>query len=531
MKRTDKHDPWFNKQPQPDFIDELRTPVHTAPPAGFGRRTAAPGEVCVTGLWIDNRFPDPQGLLVSVVEDFDRFVCLCRFEGESFSIRLEEGPTPCLEAYTIRVSKAGIVVTAADTEGVRRALIWMEDEMRRREGPYLPLGRFERRPFIQLRLTRSIFSAVHTAADDYPEEYLGRLMHDGINGVWLYADEVNGTQNRVCTDGLNRIAEKCARYGIRVYVCVPEEDAGRLFEQCPELGGTIVIDGDRVLTRDGETLLWEPEDCLGIMATVPYMPVPGILYKAYAAARERGAAGVMLCRDRGCWPSVMSRAAGELAFEDSLDDETGFLRRIAGVCWGNSRADTVVKAWQLFEKACRQSPADGMFSGAGLLHDAPVRGLGLTSESDGDDVMAAGFAPEDALAPVGRMCTYWNAGLRALDTLEILDEERQEQWSVAHTVGILLESARNVLEFYRLRELLVQGIKPEITRDSMRSVVEDEIRHSKMLALLSVQDGRIGYHPGQQAYSFFPEKLAGRVEQLEELLRTGIVQENNPRGV
>jgi len=532
MKKNVKCDPWLDKQPPPDFVDELRAPVHADAPIGFGRRAASHGEVNVTGLWIDNRFHDPKGLLVSVIEDFDRFVCLCRFEGESFSVRLEEGPTPCFEAYTIRVSKAGVVVTAADTEGIRRALIWMEDEMRRREGPYLPLGRIERRPFIRSRITRSIFAIINGMslsgdvpqddADYYPEEYLNRLMHDGINGMWLHTCTKDNRQEEAARmDRLRGIIEKCACYGIKVYVSGAEEDG--VFVQCPELGGMIGMTCEGISCTEREQAcgygLWEVENGSGMITTVPYMPVPGILYKKYAAACQQGVTGVLQCG----YPSLMSKAAGELAFEAAFDDEAGFLRRLAGICWGNSRADAAVKAWQLFEKGYRQCPADGLFADSGLLCEAPARKLWLRPDSDTEESLMQGYTPEEALVPVGRMCTYWNAGLRALDALEIVDEARQEQWSVAHTIGLLLESGRNVLEFYRLRELLVQGVKPEVTLDSMRIIAEAEIRSSRMLAVLSVQDGRLGYIPGE-GYRFFPEKLADRVVQLEELLKTEYVQ-------
>ena len=88
------------------------------------------------------------------------------------------------------------------------------------------------------RITRCFFSPINRPpkygnelsddVDYYPKEYLNRLMHDGANGVWIYtrfSDLVpvkalpeygRGGEARV--EKLNRVIEKCARYGIRVYV-------------------------------------------------------------------------------------------------------------------------------------------------------------------------------------------------------------------------------------------------------------------------------------------------------------------------
>ncbi|MBR6747441.1 MAG: hypothetical protein IKM07_00770 [Clostridia bacterium] len=720
MIRTVKRDPWFDKQPPLSFIEDLKTPVHMAPPADFGKRAVASGEVCVKGLWIDNQFPDPNGLLVTVIEDFDRFACICGIEGESFCIRIVEGETPCFEAYSISVSKSGITITAADTEGVRRALIWLEDEMRRREGPYLPLGKIDRKPSMTARITRCFFSPINRPpkygdelSDDidyYPEEYLNRIMHDGSNGVWIYtrfSDLVHssyikefgqGSEARI--EKLNRVIAKCARYGVRVYVFAIEpmsleeelakkysdyvgaelyghrhtfcmdtefgqaycEEAGRkLFELCPDLGGFISITfGERgtscasayrknpdgkgsivgcprcagkapgvVLGQAVDALtsgmrkakpeadliswtygqrLWNHDDireyirnlpegviaqqnfddmgyeeqlgrermavdywmsyvgpselfkitaeeaqkcskpmfakmqvcCSHEIASVPYIPTPGIIFKKFAAAHALGVTGVMECWYFGNYPSLMSKAAGELAFENDFSDEEDFLKRLAGIYWGNSKAAAVVRAWQLFEKGYRQYPINVMFSYYGPMHDGPVWKLWLKPKNfslprswqsldpiDGDRIgesLMNGHTLEEALTLAGRMSRFWNAGLRELDMLEISDEAKREQWSVAHAVGLLFESGRNILEFYHLRDQLGHGIKPAENLDSMRTIVEAEIRQSKALALMCVQDGRLGYHSEAEGYKFFPEKLEERIAHLEMILATEFVE-------
>ena len=122
MKRKTSQDEFFDLQPPLSFIEYLKTPVHTARPARFDRTVAEEGEVSVRGIYLDHRFPDPEGLLDTVTADFSLFVSLSGIGGGRFPIRLVKGPTPCFEAYTIEVGENGCTVTADDTEGIRRGL-------------------------------------------------------------------------------------------------------------------------------------------------------------------------------------------------------------------------------------------------------------------------------------------------------------------------------------------------------------------------------------------------------------------------
>ena len=301
MKRQIVQDEFFDRQPPLAFVEYLKAPVHTKRPARFGRTAAEEGEVSVRGLYLDQRFPDPEGLLDTVIADFSRFVSLCGIGGGSYPIRLQKGVTPCFEAYTIEAGEGGCTITAADTEGIRRALIYLEDEMIAREGPFLPTEKIERRPWMKSRITRGFFSPTNRPPkngdelsdniDYYPDEYLNRLMHDGTNGLWIYtsfkqlvpSDIITeygvGAEKRI--EKLNRVIAKCRRYGVKVYVFAIEpaglaeelgpkypdmigqrayglfhytmcphservkaycHEAGyRLFTLCPDLGGFISI--------------------------------------------------------------------------------------------------------------------------------------------------------------------------------------------------------------------------------------------------------------------------------------------------
>lgn len=718
MKRTVTRDPFFDKQPEMKFVDDLKRPLHTKAPAYYGTRAAKSSEFDAGRIYIAQKYPDdPDGLLDTVYQDLDLFFKVYGIGGNRYPIRITKGETEKFEAYSIDITADGITVTANDTEGVRRALIYIEDELRRREAAFLEPCTIYRTPHIRSRITRCFFSPINRPPkygdelsdeiDYYPEEYLNRLMHDGANGVWIYTrfsdilpssyitENGKGYEKRI--EKLNRVIEKCRRYGIGVYVFAiepvaftPEDaekhpemsgvpyydrvtfcansDMGKAycleageqlmklapklagfisitygerttscssaadFTACPHCGkkhhGEVVADavealrsGIRKINPACETISWTygararmihtadwhedirdyvrcaPDDvmlmqnfddmgyeeqlgelrqgedywlsyigpselfrytaeqaknynkhmfakmqvcCSHEIASVPYIPVPGILYKKYQAAHALGVEGVMQCWYFGNYPSLMSKAAGELAFED-FHSETDFLHRLAGIYWGETKATTVINAWKMFEEAYRNYPLNIMFSYYGPAHDSVVWKLALKPKNfslartwqgidpiDGDRIGEAllnGHTLEEALILVDRMSQRWNDGTKLLQSLLSNSEAETEQQSVAEAIRLLFASAHNILLFYHLREKLGYGQgDPQELLPRMRTLVCHEIENSLAMIPLCEKDGRLGYHSEAEGYKFFPAKLRDRIQQLQTLLETEFVE-------
>ncbi len=722
MKRIVKQDPFFDKQPPLSFVEELKKPLHAEKPAGYGTRTASEKEIDASGIYLAELYADdPDNLLETIYTDFEKFTTLYEIAGKRFPVYLKKEATDCFETHTIKIAADGVTITANDTEGIRRGLIYLEDELRRREGAYLEPGELTRTPKIHSRITRCFFSPINRPpkfgdelSDDidyYPEEYLNRLMHDGANGVWIYTrfadilpssiikENGQGYEKRIAK--LNRVIDKCARYGIGVYVFAIEPVALKpeQLEKYPELAGTTfsivqnmnltetgatfcanseagkrycyeagvnlvtlapklkgyisITTGERLTScssilsdcncprcskkkpgqvlsdavealRSGirdtkpecETVSWTyghrmwnyeditdyvktaPDDvmlmqsfeemgyeeqlgkvrqlvdywlsyvgpsemfqvtaeeaqksgkemfakmqvcCSHEIASVPYVPVPGILYKKYAKARALDVTGIMQCWYFGNYPSLMSKAAGELAFVEKFDNEDGFLRSLAGIYWGNSKADTIVKMWKEFEAGYSNYPRNIMFSYYGPMHDSVVWKLALKPKNfslprswqtldpiDGDRIgesMMDGHDIDEVLTLLDRMSSHWNKGLALLSELKHCGADEEEQISIAKTIGLLFASGRNVIEFYLLREQLgLQKGDAKAILEKMRHLVTEEIENSRRMIPLCNNDSRLGYHSEGEGYKFFPEKIEDRIAQLEELLKTEFVE-------
>jgi hypothetical protein len=102
------------------------------------------------------------------------------------------------------------------------------------------------------------------------------------------------------------------------------------------------------------------------------------------------------------------------------------------------------------------------------------------------------------------------------------DPERIRDIDLVEALGIQFKSGRNILRFYHLRSLLINGRTqaPLDVLESMRSLVEEEIEHSERMAELCEQDSRLGFHSEAETYKYYPAKLRWRIEQLKELLST-----------
>ena len=240
MRYYQLRDPFADRQPKMTFAEELSLPFHNEPPKNFGKRALSSDEISLEKIRLEIEFSDE--LLDTAYEDFYSFARVYGIEicAQGVPVRMIRERSRCFEAYSIKVAEDGVTVSADDTEGIRRAIFYIEDEMKRRCGARLPLGETERYPFIKTRISRCYFSPASHAAvekrenelidaiDYYPDEYLNRLAHDGINALWLGASIKYLVKSDIITEygcdaevrmrKLNSVIEKCRRYGIKTYL-------------------------------------------------------------------------------------------------------------------------------------------------------------------------------------------------------------------------------------------------------------------------------------------------------------------------
>ena len=271
--------------------------------------------------------------------------------------------------------------------------------------------------------------------------------------------------------------------------------------------------------------------CSHECATVPFVPVPELLYRKYRAMRELGVRDAIQCWFFGNCPGLMNEAAGRLAFEDFASGEDAFLDGLAGPGWGRDRRHAVA-AWKRFAEGYSNYPLDIRFQYYGPMHDGPVWPLHLRQAMRpltrswkpetfpaGDAVgeCAAQFGPDELAQLTGTLSREWRAGLAELEKAPAA--ARHPEAAVARALDLVFRSGHDVLRFYALRNALLDS-PPDAAAllAGMKEIVREEIGNSLRLADLCERDRRLGYHSEAQVRKFFPDKLRWRAGRLRELL-------------
>ena len=282
------------------------------------------------------------------------------------------------------------------------------------------------------------------------------------------------------------------------------------------------------------------------VATVPYVPVPSLLYRKFAAMQRLGVSHSMLCWYFGNYPGVMGKAAGELSFAPFPENEDAFLQLLAARYWKESDTPTVVAAWKDFAEGYANYPLTNLFQYYGPMHSGPVWPLILKpadlplsptwqfgSNVTGKPWPVSGDRIGECILEVlslseveelaARMTHAWDRGLERLKSLapRYQDEaERLQDIGVAEALGIQFRSGHNILRFYLLREqmLRMNGRERLSVLKQLREIVGAELELNEQLLKLCASDSRLGFHSEAEGYMYFPEKIRWRMQQLRTVL-------------
>lgn len=370
--------------PQPEektwvFIEDLQTrPYHQK--VKWARREKKRGEVsCPDGVRLDHRFDDPRGLLDTAIADFRYFLSTAGLRNdEGYPFIICQRRTSLREEYRISISNERCELSANDTEGIRRGLVWVEDEILRRGGPFLPVGNFIRKPVIRTRIARCFYGPINRPpkckdeltddVDYYPEEYLNRLAHEGVNGLWLTLHFFQTVPSRIIPEygrnaaprleKLRRVVQKCGRYGIKIYpFCIepaafiwPYKEVAAASAAHPDLKGhknaffcTSTEKGQAYLEEATRTLFTEVPGLGGLIV----IPVGERMTHCYSFSIPGGqwpeTNTCPRCSKRQPWDVLTDTLAGLARGMQSVDPEAELIAWPYGqsVCWG---AENTIKA-------------------------------------------------------------------------------------------------------------------------------------------------------------------------------------------
>jgi hypothetical protein len=281
--------------------------------------------------------------------------------------------------------------------------------------------------------------------------------------------------------------------------------------------------------------------CSHEVASIPFVPVPGLLYRKYEQMKKLGVTHVTQCWYFGNYPGLMNRAAGILAGENFNDSETAFLTRLAQPEWGTASAK-VVQAWQYFAEGYDYYPLSNQFQYYGPMHAGiswplhlkPVMkslvptwkpNFNLSGDVIGECL--ENHTLEEAIILCRELSNNWNKGVELLKSLrdDFADNhDRLLDIGLAEALGLQFTSGYNILKFYQLRKTLYSEPGRIDLLDEMKAIVEAEIERSEQMIRHCEQDSRLGFHSEAESYIYYPELLKSRIKQLRNLLATEFIE-------
>ncbi len=282
------------------------------------------------------------------------------------------------------------------------------------------------------------------------------------------------------------------------------------------------------------------------VATTPYIPVPSLLYRKFAAMHRLGVSHTMLCWYFGNYPGLMNKAAGMLSMDPFPSDEDEFLNRLASVYWREEDIQEVVKAWKYFSEGFQNYPLTNMFQYYGPMHDGPVWPLLLKPVDaplsptwqigssrtrkpwppSGDRVgecIGEILTLEEVVELTKKMTESWEKGVYILKGMEQKyknEPERMLDTGVAKALGIQFRSGYDILKFYLLREKMfrMKGVERLALLQQMVDIINEEKELDRQLLDLCEKDSRLGFHSEAEGYKYYPGKIRWRMRQLESVL-------------
>ena len=107
------------------------------------------------GITLQCDFSDPEALLETAFEDFKKLLCLAELPKNGPVVcRFTEAKTGGQESYRLQINEEGITLQAGDTEGMRRGIYFLEEQLTGASIVALPFTDLRREPWLRNRISR-----------------------------------------------------------------------------------------------------------------------------------------------------------------------------------------------------------------------------------------------------------------------------------------------------------------------------------------------------------------------------------------
>jgi len=266
------------------------------------------------------------------------------------------------------------------------------------------------------------------------------------------------------------------------------------------------------------------------LATVPNIPVPGLLFDKIAAVRNVGATGALTTWSMGVRPTLNSFAAGRLLHRPSLLRRE-FLHQLARDYFDPTLSDETVRllmeAWAHFECAMQQYPTTVGFLYFSAVNYAPAYPWKLKREKikmarswtndPWGDHLEMGLEPF-TLGDIGKLfsilSTEWLRGIPAyrlaLGPLLAENQHAGEELDTAEACGLFFQSCGHCYAF-------ADAVDRKVPSAELTALIDNELKTCERLLPILERDERVGWHDEPRLRMVDPPKVRAKVERLSGL--------------
>jgi len=270
------------------------------------------------------------------------------------------------------------------------------------------------------------------------------------------------------------------------------------------------------------------------LATVPNLPVPGILYQKIANAHDLGVKGAMGTWTMGDEYTLNASAAGKLlSHEGKFPSKDEFLRDLAAEYFeaplAASDIDRLIAAWAKFEAAMQYYPSTMAFVYHGPINYAPafpwrlkrqmtMTARSWTTDAWGDNLEYA--AVPFTLAEIAKLLTLlseeWDAGValceEALAPFAGDHPKVRAEWDTAAACGLFFRSCAHLHAF-------TDAVERQAPPDKLAALIHAEKALCERLVVIMERNPLIGWHGDARFHMVNPENVRAKMHGLDELLR------------
>jgi len=249
------------------------------------------------------------------------------------------------------------------------------------------------------------------------------------------------------------------------------------------------------------------------MSLVPYIPVPVLVARKFAAVRSAGASGVMASWTLGTFPSP-NWSVAQAFYRKDPPAEDDAVSRVAADLYGEAGRGEALEAWKVFAEAFAEYPFTNGLVYSSVVQWGPAHPWWPLPSGRQPRILhtydhlgwTRPFGPEIVALLFERMATAWGRGFERLEAASKKAPPEQRATAaadlrVSRAVGLYFASIANFIRFHAGRQ---NG------GDQIRQLLQKEIELATEFLNITRADARFGYEPSLQ-YFYLPLDIREKI--------------------